>query len=207
MTIRLDYTVPQNKNNSIPNPPGYLPPASAKQLSSRNTQPDSDAIFKQNRKSTELKLRRAWDLALAPAKSLPMQAIMLYFSGSGVQIFSLGMIFMLLTGPITAVFNIFRAFESLRPTPTPTSTPSSRKSNEPLSTSTSKEPSYGPLILPMIAYVACQGLVLALGLWKCSTMGILPTGSGDWLHFETRLDPPEWSSIRSIALGQSIPHL
>ncbi|WVW83919.1 hypothetical protein I302_105941 [Kwoniella bestiolae CBS 10118] len=203
MTLRLDYTVPQNKNNSIPNPPGYLPPASAKQLSSRNTQPDSDAIIKQNRKSTELKLRRAWDLALAPAKSLPMQAIMLYFSGSGVQIFSLGMIFMLLTGPITAVFNIFRAFESLRPTPTPSSSSSSRKSID----TTISEPSYGPLVLPMIAYVACQGLVLALGLWKCSTMGILPTGSGDWLHFETRSDPPEWSSIRNIALGQSIPHL
>jgi len=74
-----------------------------------------------HRKSTELKLRRAWDLALSsvmphfarivtdsrPAKQLPMQAVMLYFSGSGVQIFSLGMIFMLLTGPISAVLNIF----------------------------------------------------------------------------------------------------
>jgi hypothetical protein len=37
-----------------------------------------------------------------------MQAIMLYFSGSGIQIFSLGMIFMLLTSPISAVLNIFR---------------------------------------------------------------------------------------------------
>lgn len=36
-----------------------------------------------------------------------MQAVMLYFSGSGIQIFSLGMIFMLLTSPITAVLNIF----------------------------------------------------------------------------------------------------
>lgn len=43
-----------------------------------------------------------------PAKSLPMQAIMLYFSGSGVQIFSLGMIFMLVTGPIQAVSSILR---------------------------------------------------------------------------------------------------
>jgi len=37
-----------------------------------------------------------------------MQGIMLYFSGSGVQIFSLGMIFMLLTSPISAVFNVFK---------------------------------------------------------------------------------------------------
>ncbi|WWC61875.1 uncharacterized protein I303_104460 [Kwoniella dejecticola CBS 10117] len=197
MTIRLDYTVPQNKNTSIPNPPGYLPPTSAKQLS-KTAQPDSDALIKQNRKSTELKLRRAWDLALAPAKSLPMQAIMLYFSGSGIQIFSLGMIFMLLTGPITAVFNIFKAFESLRPTLSTTTTLSGTKKASDLQNA---EPSYGPLAMPMIAYIACQGLVLALGLWKCSTMGILPTGSGDWLHFETRLDPPEWSSTRLLSLG------
>lgn len=37
-----------------------------------------------------------------------MQGMMLYFSGSGVQIFSLGMIFMLLTQPITAVLGIFK---------------------------------------------------------------------------------------------------
>lgn len=50
----------------------------------------------------------ARELTTSPAKSLPMQAVMLYFSGSGIQIFSLGMIFMLLTQPITAVFNIFK---------------------------------------------------------------------------------------------------
>lgn len=37
-----------------------------------------------------------------------MQAVMLYFSGSGVQIFSLGMIFMLLTSPLTAIAGILR---------------------------------------------------------------------------------------------------
>lgn len=47
-----------------------------------------------------------------------MQAIMLYFSGSGIQIFSLGMIFMLLTGPITAISNVFRG-EYLTAPPTP----------------------------------------------------------------------------------------
>jgi hypothetical protein len=37
-----------------------------------------------------------------------MQAVMLYFSGSGVQIFSLGMIYTLISGPITAMLNIFK---------------------------------------------------------------------------------------------------
>lgn len=47
----------------------------------------------------ELKEKRAWDVAIAPAKSLPMQAFMLYMSGGGVQIFSMGIIFMLLLSP------------------------------------------------------------------------------------------------------------
>jgi len=29
---------------------------------------------------------------------------------------------------------------------------------------------------------------LSLGLYKCSTMGILPTGTSDWLQFENRND-------------------
>jgi len=37
-----------------------------------------------------------------------MQGMMLYFSGSGVQIFSLGMIFTLLTSPISALLGIFK---------------------------------------------------------------------------------------------------
>ncbi len=47
----------------------------------------------------ELKSKRAWDLAFSPAKSLPMQAFMLYMSGGGVQIFSMGIVFMLLSSP------------------------------------------------------------------------------------------------------------
>jgi hypothetical protein len=46
---------------------------------------------------------------------------MLYFSGSGIQIFSLGMIFMLLTSPISAVLNIFRG--TCDPRRLPNSTP------------------------------------------------------------------------------------
>ena len=46
-----------------------------------------------------MKSSRAWDFAISPAKSLPMQAFMLYMSGGGVQIFSMGIVFMLLLSP------------------------------------------------------------------------------------------------------------
>ncbi len=45
-------------------------------------------------------MAKAWELAYSPAKSLPMNAIMLYMSGSGVQIFSMMAVGMLITGPL-----------------------------------------------------------------------------------------------------------
>ncbi|ORY33966.1 putative endoplasmic reticulum protein [Naematelia encephala] len=201
MSIKLNYTLSHPLKNAVPNPPGFLSSSSTKDIS--KSQPNPSTIAIQARKSTELKLRRAWELALGPAKSLPMQAIMLYFSGSGVQIFSLGMIFMLLTSPISAVLNIFKAFEAFRPTPIETATPSTTTTTTTAGKVGDKpiEASYAPLTLPMLAYVGCQGLVLALGLYKCATMGILPTGSSDWLQFETRNEPPEWSAARASSLG------
>ena len=47
----------------------------------------------------DLKTRKAWDFAISPLKSLPMQAFMLYMSGGGVQIFSMGIVAMLLLSP------------------------------------------------------------------------------------------------------------
>ncbi|KAE8537791.1 hypothetical protein D1P53_005847 [Cryptococcus gattii VGV] len=152
--VKLDYTVSQSKSSSIPNPPGYLAPFTTKQsasASSKHVQANDEALAKQARKSTELRMKRAWDLALSPAKSLPMQAVMLYFSGSGIQIFSLGMIFMLLTQPISAVLNIFQAFEPFRPTPSAMPRKGVKVAAE--------ESTYAPLIGPMVIYVACQGLV------------------------------------------------
>lgn len=53
----------------------------------------------------------------------------------------------------------------------------------------------------MALYVVCQLGVFALGLYKCWTMGVLPTGRADWLQFETRPTPPEWSAVRAAALS------
>ena len=47
-----------------------------------------------------LKLKKAWEVALGPAKQLPMQAIMGYMSGNSLQIFSIMMVFMLYVKPI-----------------------------------------------------------------------------------------------------------
>lgn len=60
-----------------------------------------------------MKDKRAWDLAISPAKSLPMQAFMLYMSGGGVQIFSMGIVFMLLLSPFKNLAGINNGVASL----------------------------------------------------------------------------------------------
>ncbi|OCB91344.1 endoplasmic reticulum protein [Sanghuangporus baumii] len=114
-----------------------------------------------------LKEKRAWDLAISPAKQLPMQAFMLYMSGGGVQIFSMGIVFMLLFSPFKNLANINSVFAQFAP-------------------STSNAHALSTLPLQKLVYLACNALTLALGLWKCKSMGLLPTGTGDWLAFETR---------------------
>lgn len=48
--------------------------------------------------------------------------------------------------------------------------------------------SVSPITLPLqkLTYILCNLLTLAVGLWKCRSMGLFPTGTGDWLAFETR---------------------
>uniref|UniRef100_A0A0W0FMR9 ER membrane protein complex subunit 4 n=1 Tax=Moniliophthora roreri TaxID=221103 RepID=A0A0W0FMR9_MONRR len=121
----------------------------------------------------QLKQDRAWDLAIGPAKSLPMQGFMLYMSGGGVQIFSMGIVFMLLLTPFRNIAGMNSAFAPFAPLDT-------------------KDPhSFGTLTLQKLLYIGCNLLTLGVGLWKCSQMGLLPMGTGDWLAFETREQPPE----------------
>jgi len=97
---------------------------------------------------------------------------MLYMSGGGVQIFSMGIVFMLLSSPFKNMAAVNAAFAPFAP-------------------SNSNATALSTLLLQKIVYFLCNLLTLALGLWKCRSMGLLPTGTGDWLAFETRGSPPE----------------
>jgi len=96
-----------------------------------------------------------------------MQAFMLYMSGGGVQIFSMGIVFMLLSSPFKNTVGMNAAFAPFAP-------------------SDSNPTAFATLLLQKLVYIVCNLLTLSLGLWKCSSMGLLPMGSGDWLAFETR---------------------
>ena len=140
-----------------------------------------------------------------------MQAFMLYMSGSGVQIFSMGTVFMLLSNPIKGVVGIAKGNERPYPRPmvenrlymiltsaSPLTFPFDLPSAfEPFRLPPNSKEAPASLVPPMAVFVLCQCLTLALGLWKCNQMGILPTGSADFLAFETR-GPVR--TLRSLAL-------
>ncbi|KAI0737899.1 hypothetical protein C8Q80DRAFT_1222632 [Daedaleopsis nitida] len=153
---------------NLPPPPGFASTVP----SVRPSKTTSKAVTPATASYEELKSKRAWDFAIAPAKSLPMQAFMLYMSGGGVQIFSMGIIFMLLSSPFKNLASINTAFAPFAP-------------------ASSSPKSFSTLPLQKIVYFICNLFTLGLGLWKCRSMGLLPTGTGDWLAFETRGQPPE----------------
>lgn len=52
---------------------------------------------------TVMGCQRAWDVAMGPAKSIPMNAIMIYMSGTSLQIFTVMVTAMLFFNPVKAI--------------------------------------------------------------------------------------------------------
>jgi len=137
-----------------------------------------------------------------------MQAFMLYMSGGGVQIFSMGIVAMLLLSPFKNLSTVNAGASSFhycyhcgcaekcspprfRDLVAATETAFAPFAPGPPSSPAAK--SFTTLLLQKLVYLACNIVTLALGLWKCRSMGLLPTGTGDWLAFETRRPAPEIS--------------
>ncbi|KAJ5569747.1 ER membrane protein complex subunit 4 [Penicillium hispanicum] len=169
---------PSKAASSIPNPPGFS--GSRGETTEPHENADSDTERSQRQQQQQqptvtkpeetdaLKLKKAWEIAIAPSKQLPMNGIMMYMSGNSLQIFSIMMVFMLFKGPIQGLINTNAAFAKYE-------TPSTR----------------ARLVGVKAIYVLMQLLLLALGIWKVNAMGLLPTTRSDWLAWETERQPLE----------------
>ncbi|RIA84737.1 hypothetical protein C1645_831826 [Glomus cerebriforme] len=143
-----------------PPPPGYAASVPAITSSSKGNLKNKKDVQPIEKDQETLKIKKAWDAALSPGKNIPMNAFMLWMSGNGVQIFSVMITGMLFFQPIKALMGIDSVFERYE-------SPKTRQL----------------LIWPKLVYVALQLLTMALGLYKCSSMGLLPTATSDWLAF------------------------
>ncbi|CAL3971366.1 unnamed protein product [Diplocarpon coronariae] len=155
------------KPTGISDPPGFTAAASG-----NKKQQSSSKIAVRAPPTTEemdvLKLKKAWEVALAPVKQLPMTAIMMYMSGNSLQIFSIMMVVMAFKNPLMGLMGTNQAFERFE-----------------------SEGTKAQLLMVKAVYVAMQVLALALGVWKVNGMGLLPTTRSDWLAWETRRVPME----------------
>ncbi|KAG6366925.1 hypothetical protein INS49_001106 [Diaporthe citri] len=173
----LDLNSPppyRSKANGIPDPPGYpsQAPTSKKQRdASKDTkvQPRKQATPEE---MDTLKLKKAWEVALAPVKNLPMTAIMMYMTGNSLQIFSIMMVFMAFKNPIAGLLGTNQAFERFE-------------------TETNKT----KMLQVKLAYVVMQLVALAVGVWKVNAMGLLPTTRSDWLMWEAQREPLESAAV------------
>ncbi len=98
-----------------------------------------------------LKIKKSWEVALAPAKQLPMNAIMMYMSGNSLQIFSIMMVFMLFKNPLQSLLQTNQVFAKYE-------TPRTRSK----------------MWVVKAVYVLMNLVALALGIWKVNGMGLLP---------------------------------
>lgn len=139
--------------------------------------------------SNHLIIKKSWDLALGPLKQVPMNLFIMYMAGSSISIFPIMMVGMLIIRPVKALFTLQQ----------------SKYSN---STKVITKILYRNLTrrFPRSAFKVIEGthafgqkfvyflgqlVNIALALYKCQSMGLLPTHASDWLAFvepQTRVE-------------------
>lgn len=156
---------PNHTSNLIQDPPNFIAhsPKKNQTISSSPARPLPTAA-----EMDVLKLKKAWEVALAPVKQLPMTAFMMYMSGNTMQIFSIMMVVMAFKTPIMGLLAINQAFGKFE-----------------------SDGIKSQLVMVKGVYILMQILALCLGIWKVDRMGLLPTTRSDWLAWEAARDPLE----------------
>lgn len=93
---------------------------------------------------------------MAPLKQVPMNLFIMYMAGNSISIFPIMMVGMLFMRPIQALFSINSTFNMVE------------NSNA---------------VGQKFIYLLGNLINIGLALYKCQSMGLLPTHSSDWLAF------------------------
>lgn len=104
-----------------------------------------------------LVVKKAWDLALGPIKNVPMNLFLMFMAGNSISIFPIMMVGMMMLRPIKALWATNQTFKAIEGT---------------------------HVIMQKLIYLFGNLVNVALALYKCHSMGILPTHASDWLAFQ-----------------------
>ena len=106
---------------------------------------------------TRLNSMRSWDIALGPLKQAPMNVMISWMAGNSIALFPIMFVGMLLFRPLQSIFGISKAFEAIE--------------------------AGGHSIVQKLTYLFGNLVNLGIALYKCHSMGLLPTYASDWLAF------------------------
>uniref|UniRef100_A0A1B6D529 ER membrane protein complex subunit 4 n=1 Tax=Clastoptera arizonana TaxID=38151 RepID=A0A1B6D529_9HEMI len=106
--------------------------------------------------SNHLIIKKSWDLALGPLKQLPMNLFIMYMAGNSISIFPIMMVGMLIIRPVKALFTMQTTFKMIE---------GSHAAGQ------------------KFVYFLGNIVNVALALYKCQSMGLLPSHTSDWLAF------------------------
>ncbi|KAF1797841.1 hypothetical protein FB192DRAFT_1164223 [Mucor lusitanicus] len=153
-------------SSKVSDPVGYEPFTLQKYTKNER----SNRQGNQDNNQVAIKMKRAWDVAMGPAKSIPMNAIMIYMSGTSLQIFTVMVTAMLFFNPVKAIMTTQQTFSRFESDTTP-------------STSTGKAQPKVDLTMPKLAFIGLHIVTILLGVYKVNAMGLLPNTASDWLAF------------------------
>lgn len=112
----------------------------------------------------QLKLKKAREVSWSPIKSFMQMAFMLWMSGSGVHIFSIMITYQALSSPVNSMLNVNKTFKNFE----------DRKMGG---------AEKGHLFISKLIFCAMNMVAMSGGLYKMSTMGLLPDKPSDWTSF------------------------
>ncbi len=101
---------------------------------------------------------RSWEIALGPIKQAPMNVMISWMAGNSIALFPIMFVAMLLFRPFQSMLAISKAFEAIEPG------------------------QYS--VVQKLVYFLGNLVNLGIALYKCHSMGLLPTYASDWLAFE-----------------------
>ena len=107
---------------------------------------------------SKLLSKRSWNIAMGPFKSLPMNMFMMYMSGNSISIFPIMIIGMMVFRPIKSLMAYKGTFKMLD--------------------------GDSQAILQKLVWILGNIIAVGVALYKCHSMGLLPTSPSDWLAFK-----------------------
>ncbi|KAM7536246.1 hypothetical protein Aperf_G00000081819 [Anoplocephala perfoliata] len=115
----------------------------------------------------QLKVKRSWDIALGPIRQIPMNLFIMWMAGNSISIIPIMMVYMMFTRPLSVLFSL---------------------------QSTLKMIEGEQAAVQCLVFVLGNLFTVALALYKCHSMGMLPTYASDWLSFIQPSPRAEWST-------------